>query len=149
LGLTMKEARRIMNNLHPSVLDELGFLAAMRWICGEFQKSYPHISVQTEIGVFENDISDGIRIVIFRVLQEALNNFAKHGKGDRVEVSLSKSEGIFSFAIRDNGQGFDMDKVEKGLGLESMRERVELSGGEFRVETAIGQGSAIRAIWRS
>ena len=149
LGLTMKEARRIMNNLHPSVLDELGFLAAMRWICGEFQKSYPHISVQTEIGVFENDISDGIRIVIFRVLQEALNNFAKHGKGDRVEVSLSKSEGIFSFAIRDNGQGFDMDKVEKGLGLESMGERVELSGGEFRVETAIGQGSTIRAIWRS
>ena len=136
-----------MNNLHPSVLDELGFLAAMNWLCGEYQKSYPHISVQTEIAVSESDISDGIRIVIFRVLQEALNNFAKHGKGDRVEVSLSKSEGTFSFVIRDNGQGFDVEKAEKGLGLESMRERVELSGGEFQIESIIGQGTTIRAIW--
>ena len=147
LGLTMKEARRIMNNLHPSVLDELGFLAAMNWLCGEYQKSYPHISVQTKIAVSESDISDGIRIVIFRVLQEALNNFAKHGKGDRVEVSLLKSEGTFSFVIRDNGQGFDVENAEKGLGLESMRERVELSGGEFQIESIIGQGTTIRAIW--
>jgi signal transduction histidine kinase len=147
LGVTMKEARRIMNNLHPSVLDELGFLAAMNWVCGEYQKSYPNISVQTEIAVSENDISDGIRIVIFRVLQEALNNFAKHGKGDRVEVSLSKSEGTFSFVIRDNGQGFDVERAEKGLGLESMRERVELSGGEFQIESVLGQGTTIRAIW--
>ena len=80
LAVTMKEARRIMNNLHPSVLDELGLIAAMSWLCGEYQKSYPHISVQQEIAVSEKDIADGIRIVIFRVLQEALNNFAKTRK---------------------------------------------------------------------
>jgi len=49
--------------------------------------------------------------------------------------------------IQDNGQGFDMQKVEKGLGLESMRERVELSGGEFQVESISGQGTTIRATW--
>jgi signal transduction histidine kinase len=138
-----------MNNLHPSVLDELGFLAAMNWLCGEYQKSYPHISVQTEISVSESDISNGMRIVIFRVLQEALNNFAKHGKGDRVEVSLLKADGTFSFVIRDNGQGFDVERAEKGLGLESMRERVELSGGEFQIESDLGRGTTIRATWGS
>ena len=65
-----------------------------------------------------------------------------------MEVSLSKSDGTFSFVIRDNGQGFDVEKVQKGLGLESMRERVELSGGKFQIESVIGQGTTIRAIWR-
>jgi signal transduction histidine kinase len=147
LGTTMKEARRIMNNLHPSVLDELGFIAAMKWVCAEYQKSYPHILVQTEIAASEENISGGTRVVIFRILQEALNNFAKHGNGNRVEISLSKTGGIFSFMIRDDGQGFDMERVQMGLGLESMRERVELSGGEFQIESAIGQGTTIRAIW--
>jgi signal transduction histidine kinase len=148
LGIAIKEARRIMNNLHPSVLDELGLIAAMRWSCGEYQKSYPHIKVEAKIGVTERDISESIRLVIYRVLQEALNNFARHGKGDRVELSLSKSAGAFEFMIRDNGQGFDVEAAQKGLGLESMRERVELSGGEFQIESVIGHGTTIRAIWR-
>ena len=147
LAGTMKEARRLMNNLHPSVLDELGLIATIGWLCGEYQRSYPHITVQQEIAVSEKDIAEGIKVVIYRVLQEALNNFARHGKGARVEVSLSKSDGTFSFVIRDNGQGFDVEKAQKGLGLESMRERVELSGGEFQIESTIGQGTTIRANW--
>jgi signal transduction histidine kinase len=49
--------------------------------------------------------------------------------------------------IRDNGQGFDIENVQKGLGLESMKERIELSGGEFQIESILGQGTTIRAIW--
>ena len=147
LAGTMKEARRLMNNLHPSTLDELGLIATIGWLCGEYQTSYPHITVQQEIAVSEKDIAEGIKVVIYRVLQEALNNFARHGKGDRVEVSLSKSDGTFSFVIRDNGQGFDVENAQKGLGLESMRERVELSGGEFQIESTTGQGTTIRANW--
>jgi PAS domain S-box-containing protein len=149
LAGTMKEARTIMNNLHPSLLDELGLIATIRWLCGEFQKSYPHIAVQQEILVSEGDISRGIRVVIYRILQEALNNFARHGNGDRVQVFLSKSDGTFSLVIRDNGQGFDVGMAEKGLGLESMRERVMLSGGDFQLESSIGRGTTIRAIWRT
>ena len=149
LAGTMKEARTIMNNLHPSLLEELGLIATIRWFCGEFQKSYPHIAVQQEILVSEGDISGGIRVVIYRILQEALNNFARHGNGDRVEVSLSKSDGTFSLVIRDNGRGFDVGNAGKGLGLESMRERVELSGGDFQLESSIGRGTTIRAIWRT
>jgi len=147
LATVMKEARRILNNLHPSVLDELGLIAAINWFSGEYEKSYPHIKVQKQFEVSEADISDSIRVVIFRVLQEALNNFAKHGKGDRVDLSLSKSDSKFALLIQDNGQGFIVAKAQRGLGLESMRERVELSGGEFQIESIIGQGTTIRAMW--
>ncbi len=148
LARVMKEARGIMNNLHPSVLDELGLIAAMNWLCGEYQKSYPHIKIETKVGASEVDISESMRIVIYRVLQEALNNFAKHGKGDLVDISLSKSDGAFALTIRDNGHGFAIEKAQKGLGLESMRERVEISGGHFQIESGIGQGTTIRANWQ-
>jgi PAS domain S-box-containing protein len=147
LAGAMKEARRLMNNLHPSILDELGLIATIDWLCGEYQRSYPHIAVEKEIAFSEKDIAADVRVVIYRILQEALNNFARHGKGNRVALSLSKSDGTFALAIRDNGQGFDLAKVQKGLGLESMKERVELSGGEFQIESGIGQGTTIRAIW--
>jgi PAS domain S-box-containing protein len=147
LAGTRREARRLMNNLHPSLPDELGLVAAIGWLGGEYQRFYPHILVQKEIGVSEKDISESLKVVIYRVLQAALNNFAKHGKGDRVEVSLSKTDRTFFFVIRDNGQGFDVGNVQKGLGLESMRERVELSGGKFQLDSIIGQGTTIRLIW--
>jgi signal transduction histidine kinase len=149
LGGTMKEARRLMNNLHPSMLDELGLIATIGWLGLEYQNSYPHISVQKEMTVSEEEIAEGVKVVIYRVLQEALHNFARHGKGDRVEISLSKADGILTLVIRDNGQGFDVGAVKMGFGLESMRERVEISGGEFQLESAIGQGTTIRATWAS
>jgi signal transduction histidine kinase len=95
----------------------------------------------------EQDIERSLRVVIYRILQEALNNFAKHGKGDLVDLSLTKSETDLVLVIRDNGQGFEVENVQKGLGLESMKERIELSGGEFQIESILGQGTTIRAIW--
>jgi len=147
LASVIKETRRVMNNLHPAILEELGLSAAINWLSAEYQNSYPHIKVQKQVEVPEQDISDSAKVVIFRVLQEALNNFAKHGKGDRVDLSLSKSDRNFALMIRDNGQGFNVAKAQRGLGLESMRERVELSGGEFQIESIIGQGTTIRAMW--
>lgn len=149
LATVIRDARGIMNNLHPSVLDELGLIGGINWLSTEYQRSYPDIKVQKQIEVSEQDISEGLRIVIFRVLQEAFNNFAKHGNGDLVALSLSKSHNTVDFLIRDNGQGFDVESAKKGLGLEGMRERVEVSGGEFQIKSVIGQGTTIRAIWSS
>jgi signal transduction histidine kinase len=66
-----------------------------------------------------------------------------------MDLSLSKSNNTFALMIRDNERGFDVENAQKGLGLESMRERVELSGGEFQIESIMGQGTTIRAIWSS
>ena len=148
LQKVMKDARGIMNNLRPSILDEMGLIPTIGWLTQEYQKTYGHIQVLKQVEAVEKDIPDVLMVVMFRVLQEALNNFARHGRGTLVELSLLKSGDTLQLRIQDNGQGFDVERVQKGLGLESMRERVELSGGEFQIESVIGQGTTIRAIWR-
>jgi len=144
----IKDARGIMNNLRPSLLDEMGLIPTIGWLTQEYQKAYGHIQIRKQVEAVEKDIPDVLKVVMFRVLQEALNNFARHGRGTLVELSLLKSGDTLQLGIQDNGQGFDMERVQKGLGLESMRERVELSGGEFQIESVIGQGTTIRGIWR-
>jgi PAS domain S-box-containing protein len=143
----MKDARGIMNNLRPSILDEMGLIPTIGWLTQEYQKAYGHIQIHKQVEVLEKDIPEVLKVVIFRVLQEALNNFARHGRGNLVELSLLKSGDALELRIQDNGQGFDVGKVQKGVGLESMRERVELSGGSFDVESTAGRGTTIRASW--
>jgi PAS domain S-box-containing protein len=147
------EIRRIIADLRPSVLDDLGAAAAMDWLCREFQKVYSHIRVERRVEAAEEEIPDALKTAIFRISQEALNNVAKYSRADLVEVSLRKRAGRIELVIRDNGQGFhpqsalSADGSRKGLGLISMRERTELSGGSFAVESAEGAGAAIRASW--
>ena len=141
------ETRRIMTNLRPSLLDDLGMLATLKWFCREFQKVHPQVQIQKEIEIREEEIPGHLKVVLFRVLQEAMNNFAKHANGDRVFLSLGKKDGVLEFAIRDNGRGFDLGTSRKGLGLTSMKERVEFSGGAFAIESTPGKGTVVRGIW--
>jgi signal transduction histidine kinase len=103
----------------------------------------------------ERDIPNALKIVIFRVTQEGMNNIAKHSKADLVHLSLRKMDGRIELVLKDNGQGFDLKKVlglestKRGLGLTSMRERTELSGGSFAIESAEGKGTTVRASWPS
>ncbi len=141
------ETRRIMANLRPSVLDDLGILATLSWFCREFHKVYPHIRVGKESNLEEAEIPDSLKTVIFRVLQEAMNNIAKHSRGDFVQVELKREDGDLTFTVRDNGMGFDPRTSPRGLGLASMKERVEISGGKFLLRSAKGQGTNLRAVW--
>jgi signal transduction histidine kinase len=153
LQAAIDEARRVQVALRPSMLDDLGILATINWFCREFESAYFEIHIQKEIDIKEEEVPDSLKIVIYRVLQEAMNNIGKHSRANTVGLSLRKSGGSIELAIRDNGRGFDPAKVHshtgtaRGLGLESMRERVEISGGEFRIDSIIGQGTTIRAIW--
>jgi signal transduction histidine kinase len=144
---TMSEARRIMNRLRPSLLDDLGLIPAMNAFCREFQMIYPHIQLNCKFEVLEEEISEAIKVVIFRVAQEAMINSVRHGRGTSVKISLAKASDRIEFMVQDNGQGFDLENTQKGIGLESMRERVEISGGIFKIESVIGAGTTIRASW--
>ena len=152
-GEGIKEARRVQTDLRPSVLDDLGILATIGWFTREFQKVYSRISIEKEIDLQEEEVPDPLKISLFRVMQEALNNSAKHSKADLVNLSLKKIEGAIELVVRDNGQGFDLEEVlsressSRGLGLTSMRERVELSGGSFSIESTKGKGATIKATW--
>ena len=149
----IEEARRIQMNLRPSMLDDLGILATVKWFCRQFESTYSKIRISQSIEIEEHEVPGSLRTVIFRVLQEGLNNIAKHSMANRVSLSLRKTDQAIELVIQDNGQGFDLSRVRSpggdtlGLGLESMRERTELSGGSFKIESIEGKGTTIGVSW--
>jgi PAS domain S-box-containing protein len=150
---TIEETQRITKHLHPSILDDLGLLAAIREICRDFKEVYSDIRVTTNIDISEHDVPEPLKILIFRILQEALNNVAKHSSADLVNLGLKKTKRKIELTIEDNGNGFDLNKVlladrrERGLGLQSMRERTELFGGSIEFRSKKGEGTTICADW--
>ena len=151
---SIEEVRKIAMDLRPATLDDLGILATIAWFCREFQTIYSEIRIEKQINIEENEVPDPFKTVIYRVLQEALNNVAKHSKANLVNISLKSIDGTIELVIEDNGLGFDLEdalSVEsstRGLGLSSMKERTELSGGSFAIESVKGSGTIIRGIWR-
>ncbi|MHB8767140.1 MAG: PAS domain-containing sensor histidine kinase, partial [Deferrisomatales bacterium] len=143
------EVRRIATGLRPSTLDDLGLLPTLSWLCREFETTHPGIRIERTVGVEEKRIDEAQKTVIYRVLQEALTNVAKHSRADRVSLALREADGAFVLEVRDNGVGFDPEAAGagRGFGLRSMRERTVLSGGELALETAAGAGTAVRARW--
>jgi signal transduction histidine kinase len=101
----------------------------------------------------EKDVPEPLKIVIFRVLQEALNNISKYGKANLVRISLKGTTDKIEFVVEDNGQGFDIEHVQyvkrskRGFGLTSMKERIELSGGAFAIQSTPAAGTVVRASW--
>jgi PAS domain S-box-containing protein len=148
-----EEVRQIHTDLRPSMLDDLGIVSTISWFCREFERLYSGTKITKEMDIEEKEVPEPLKIVIFRVLQEALNNVAKYGKADLVRVLLKETEGQIELAIEDNGQGFDVEHVrswkslKKGFGLISMKERTELSGGSFSIKSAPGEGTVVRASW--
>ena len=145
---SMNEVRRIGMNLRPSLLDDLGLLPTIEWFIRDYQKTYPSIRVEKQTEIEETQVPDPLKAVIYRILQEAMNNIAKHSKANLLSISLLRKKGDrIELVIGDNGIGFDMESIKKGLGLGSMRERAELSGGSFDIESVKGRGTVIRASW--
>jgi PAS domain S-box-containing protein len=153
LETAVGDALRIQTSLRPSALDDLGIGPALNWSLREFQKTHPLIRVEKTFQFGEADIPNPIKVAIFRITEEALNNIGKHSKADYVTLLLSKTNHSIDLMIRDNGQGFDEDRIlsvgnsYRGLGLSSMKERASLSGGSLRIESASGRGASIHVLW--
>lgn len=143
----IEESRRIMSDLRPSLLDDLGIVPAMNWFCREFEKTYSHVRVEKEIDLSESDLTDPLKTAIYRISQEAFNNIAKHSQATLVNLSLQKEKGRIALTIKDNGQGFDLESPRRGWGLSTMRERATLTGGAFTLESSVGAGTSIHASW--
>jgi signal transduction histidine kinase len=150
---TMEEIQRITKNLHPSVLYDLGLISAVKGYCREFQQFYPAIQIHSQFGLEEQMVPESIKILIYRVLQEAMNNVAKHSEAKNVKIALASIENEIELIVEDDGKGFSLGnisgptKINSGMGLESMKERTELFGGKLIIEAHIGQGTKIRALW--
>ena len=150
LQFSIDETRTMYMGLRPKLLDDFGVIAAMDWYRQELMKLYPAFHIQAEIKVEETDIPEHLKIAIFRISQEAMNNAAKHARAEQVDLILIKHDQVIELSITDDGIGFDVDHVSgcaRSYGLSGMRERTEQAGGRFTVESVPGKGTTIRAVW--
>ncbi len=135
--------------LRPAVLDDLGLIPALH----SFMKNFTtRTGVRTHLTAFAGveQLDTARRTVLFRVAQEGLTNVARHAQASRAEVSIQKEPGAICMRIKDDGRSFEVERVwqrkgGKRLGLLGMRERLEMVGGRFEVESAPGAGTTLTA----
>jgi len=149
LGATVDDVRRISMNLRPSMLDDLGLLATLRWFVREYRLLVPEILVEMKLEITEDLLPDSLKLTMFRVIQEALNNVAKHAKAKNIQIIINIGDKGASLSISDDGEGFDirLKALGEGFGLRGMRERVKLSNGEFSISSTLNKGTHINAKW--
>lgn len=135
--------------LRPAVLDDLGLIPALHTFMKSFSaRTGIHTHLTAFAGVEQLDATQ--RTVMFRVAQEALNNVSRHANASRAEVTIEELSDCIRMTVRDDGKSFDvqrefLSKQRKHLGLLGMRERIEMIGGKFAVESAPGAGTKITA----
>ena len=136
--------RKISSELRPSMLDDLGLVAALEWYSRDFSKK-TGIKTWFNTIVEEMELPDKTKTGLFRIFQESLTNVARHAEAIEVNISLYKKDHKLSMVIHDNGKGFDAVETmgKRTLGLLGMKERALMMGGEFIVNSSPGNGTEI------
>ena len=142
IGNLAEDVRRISHALHPSVLDDLGLVPAIRSLVDDFLQREGMISSFSAAGL-PDAIPMPIATGLYRITQEALRNVAKHAGKTHVKVILRGSSEAIQLQVIDSGDGFDLEAGRSGLGLISMEERARMMGASFHVESDLGQGTKI------
>lgn len=149
VDLNITEVRRISLHLRPTALDDLGLIKALRQLCNEFKRDH-HLTISLHaMNSLSAHCDASIGIALYRIVQESLSNISKHAQATRASVKLSQRQNGLTLDIEDNGKGFIMEKIKAPhagghqLGLLNMKERSELLGGTFRVDSAHQKGTRI------
>jgi len=144
----IENVRRLSRDLSPSILENLGLSAAIRWLVDAFTK-HTKIECSLDIREIENMFSEEEEITIYRMIQECLTNIAKHAQATHVSLVIREQEGCAFFRVEDNGRGFNVreafskDPGKKGLGLAAMYERTRMLGGAIDIWSQEGGGTRI------
>jgi PAS domain S-box-containing protein len=142
----IENVRRLSRDLSPSILEDLGLRAALGWLINNIIKNN-NAKVTFEMEDIDHLLSQNAQIIIYRILQEALTNVAKHAEAKNISVVIKKAKDRVSFRVEDDGKGFDVVKVarrepmEKGLGLATMEERARMLGGALDLWSQEGKGT--------
>jgi signal transduction histidine kinase len=144
----VKELQRLVTDLHPPQLDDLGLRAALRWYAGEIKTRYglPVNLISTGL---ERKIPPNLRIILYRIAQEAITNVVRHANASQVELTLSTTLTRANLVIEDDGNGFDVQATLQGWGghpcwgLLGMMERATLVGGDCQIDSRPGQGTRV------
>jgi signal transduction histidine kinase len=140
---TLQEVRNISLLLRPSMLDDLGLVAAVEWYAREMSRR-GEMEVEVRSENVTEDLADDVKLCVYRVVQEALNNAQRHAHAKNVVVELAQASGAIRVKIVDDGSGFDAKRT-RGLGLLGMEERVKRLGGRITVASQPGAGTTIEA----
>ena len=140
------DIQALAHELHSSKLEVLGVAMAMGSFCHEFSHQ-KHVEIDFAVLHVPDQVSSDISLCLFRVLQEALHNAAKHSGVQHFEVRLTGADGQIHLLVSDAGKGFDLEaaRAGRGLGLVSMGERLTLVGGDVAIDTQPGRGTRIHA----
>ncbi|HTR04963.1 MAG TPA: sensor histidine kinase [Thermoanaerobaculia bacterium] len=146
LARLSEDANALAYQLHPSTLDDLGLAEALRTECERFSR-LEAIPVALDVDGAEPGMPRDTALCLFRIAQEGLRNVARHAKARSVSLSCRPQRGGLELTLKDDGVGFRAQRRpgRPSLGLASMRERVEVIGGRFRVDSAPGQGTVVQA----
>jgi signal transduction histidine kinase len=147
LGETSRRVRDVMAELRPPMLDDYGLLPALRWVGDQLTKR-TGVVVQVKGPVPEPRLASRIETTLFRIMQEALNNVAKHARATEVRITLETTDRMLRLSMADNGVGFDQANVRMKSdiphwGLLTMQERAASVGGSLAVESALGMGTRV------
>jgi len=148
IGVSLQGIRRFSQDLRPSIIDDLGLLPAVQWLVKQKAED-SGIAISLRINGKEQRLLPERELILFRIIQEALNNIGKHAEATKAEVDLQFSDSQLTVAIKDNGKGFDLpgavgDLSNSGkLGLVGMHERISLLGGKLTIQSRPGQGTAV------
>jgi len=145
---TLQEVRHFSRDLRPSILDDLGLLPALEWATEELKNIY-WVEASLEVIGKERRLSQEAELLLFRIVQEALRNTAKHAKASKAKVKIEFDDNTIMVAISDNGTGFQIPEslgalpYSGKLGLAGMQERVQLLGGRLKLTSGAGKGTTV------
>ena len=142
--------RSLITDMRPASLDQLGVQPALEALV-ERSSSLSgvavslHVDLRYEGGGRQRRLAPALETTIYRVVQEALTNVAKHAEATRATVTVVERDGVVEVAVTDDGRGLPEGETSAGFGLIGMRERVRLAAGRFDIETSPGQGTTVHA----
>jgi signal transduction histidine kinase len=147
-GQVYDQIRTLARGLHPTVLDDLGLVEALRRMAEDFEATHNTQVTLDVSGMWRERLSRKVETAAYRIVQESLTNCAKHAQAARIEVTLSRAANQLTVTVADNGRGFEMAKVMRSslsttFGLASMRERALLLHGSLRVHSRLGHGTTV------
>jgi signal transduction histidine kinase len=144
---SLTELQRLISDLRPSHLDDLGLASTLRWYAGEVETRVP-IRVHVDVDGERYDLSPEVKTGLFRVAQEALTNIIKHADADNAYVRLNYNKKCVQLEVEDDGIGFVLGVTLTGSarpawGLAGMRERATLLDGKFDIKSEVGKGTRV------
>lgn len=142
MGKTISDIKGIIYDLKPKLLDEIGLKSAVEGLCMDDQQKF-NLNYNLLIDDLKEQMNYNVKITMFRIIQEAINNIIKHSEATEFNIRIFDERKSLKMVISDNGIGFVPDYSPRGLGLSNMRERIEYLNGRLKIESLPGHGTLL------